>query len=651
MSTELLVRPFGTAAGGAGGILHSFPRTNIESYSSEAVFADDGITPISSRYNISGTILMVEEDWTQVQYSLGVNATRCYSILLTNGVQPLIDFTAGTSNIGGPYLKLTGTQVMGGGGVVLARFEMNDEVSWCGTTAVLSHTWTQKFTLNEAQMLSRSVSGALKIRRSSSSTNQTYPVASGNAWASVGPSADLYRLAIIPVSLGYGWRRKSQEFALDATSTILLYTVQDEQHLHDLPPEVRVGEMDFSYERSATDAGIGHVSVTVELEGSLALKNLMQSSVGGLSGGNRYLVSQAITLSKARIDANFSGTLITRMKVTENKLLSGFSIRFELDAMVFPTATEGNILYPLATMVGRFFEIRNGSDQCKALLRQPNPYGPAVEQGLPTANRSVQRWSMVPHYSGNGINGMNCGGNSDPMPTASVFSYAEGDADCSTTTVYIADQGAASTVAMNSAFDGKFKTEQTQYGADSGFVGILAKSTVITHIHYDTGMVRLPTMYVNKPDVLIQVGKPFVTIKERTEIVRANNAPSRIMRPLAPQAFLISEDWNCNYGQFDAQGNRVCTAVYERVYGLYDEGTEEEPNPSGNGFITQDSKIRAWRAPFGVFLPPLTKSATDASQAPALSVLGEAVPEPTDPPTPTVPAIQYAVPPQDFFTT
>jgi hypothetical protein len=252
---------------------------------------------------------------------------------------------------------------------------------------------------------------------------------------------------------------------------------------------------------------------------------------------------------------------------------------------------------------------------------------------------------MVPHYSGNGINGMNCGGNSDPMPIASVFSYAEVDADCSTTTVYIADQGAASTVAMNSAFDGRFKAEQIQYGADGGFVGILAKSTVITHIHYDTGMVRLPTMYLNQADVVIQVGKPFVTIKERTEIVRANNAPSRIMRPLHANAFLISEDWDCNYGQFDAQGNRVCTAIYERVYGLYDIGEN-----SVNGFVTDDNTIRAWQAPFGVFLPPLTKSATDASQAPSLSVLGEAIPEPTDPPAPVLPAIQYAVPPQDFFT-
>jgi hypothetical protein len=628
-TSSLYITPFAPVL-----IAHEFPKTNIETYSSEAVFAEDGITPIGSKFVISGTILMVEEDWSAISNALGKHATRCAVVSLTNSVQPLIDFTSGNSNIGGPFVKLSGTEVVGGGGVMLARFEINDEISWCTTMAVLSHTWTQKFTLNEAQMLSRSVSGALKIRRSSTSTSMTYAVPTGNAWTTTGPTADLYRMAIVPPVIGYGWRRKSQEFALDSASTTLLYTIQDDQYLHDLPPEVRVGDMDFSYERSATDAGVGHVSVTVELEASLALKNTM-SSTGSVSG-NRYLVATAVALSKARIDANFGGTLITRMKITENRMLSGFSIRFELDAMVYPTDTGGAtpVLYPLATMVGRFFEINNNGTggTCADSNRNPNPYGPAVKAGLPSVATVPQRWSMVPHYKTNSINGMNCAGTSDPLPKASLFTYNDYDADCPiATSVIMFEQGKASVNAMNTLFSGQYQGDTQQLGAETGsFVGILAKSTVITQLHYDTGMIRLPTMYLNKPDVVLQLGKPFVTVKERTEIVRANIAPSRVMRPLHADAFLISEDWNCNYGQVDTQGNRVFTAVYERTYGLYDRGTSSEVTPPVKtiaGFYTRDASIRAWGSPFGILLPPLTGAATSASQGTAISVLGTYAPE------------------------
>jgi len=245
---------------------------------------------------------------------------------------------------------------------------------------------------------------------------------------------------------------------------------------------------------------------------------------------------------------------------------------------------------------------------------------------------------MVPHYKGNLVNGMNCFGNSDPLPKASLFTYSDSDPDCAiTTSVIILEQGKASITAMNTLFSGQYQQDTQQLGSDpNSFVGILAKSTVITQLHYDTGMIRLPTMYLNKPDVVLQLGKPFVTVKERTEIVRANIAPSRVMRPLHTNAFLIAEDWNCNYGQIDTQGNRVFTAVYERTYGLYDGGTSSEASPpvkTVSGFYTSGSSIRAWGSPFGILLPPLTGAATSASQGTTISVLG------TFPASPVIPAV------------
>jgi hypothetical protein len=597
---------------------------SLEQYSAEPVMADDGVTVVGTRYSISGTGVILQNNWGELQTKIGRNSERMISITMTNPTDAtkLIDLQAARSNIQGPFCKLNGTQVVGSP-TVFVRFDINDQVDWSGNNPILAHYWTQRMALDATGRITRTISGALKMARSSANTTTVPVEQTATGWASTAPWADLFRRAILPTTPGEGWRREAQDFALDASSTMLIYSVTDKQYLYDLPDGCRVGDMNFTYERSAEDPGVAHLSCTVELEGDLSLKQLTSTT------GNRHLVTAAVALSKQRIDAaNFQRCIITRMRVTERNILSGFSIVFELEATAMPPSNTGDSTQvpSLASMIGQKFTVT------RTEVRAVDPYGAGY---LPTDGETPFTYAMVPHYISNYINGMSTAGESLQVPKATLLAVTGGSSSGTINVAFIG--GTEGTTAMNEAFTGKSIAEQRNNPtSETGYAELIAHSIATTHGSYTTGLTRLTTMYTHGSDLIFQTQKPYVTVTERIEVSQANKAPTRLYRPLPDHAIATSENWDVSFGKFDTQGQRMYTGVFERTFMLYDAGTNSSGGDGSysttNGFRDQlvtngaaTVPIRAWKAPNGGIFATLTRLATDTSQGTDKSVFAPPV--------------------------
>ena len=606
-ASELIVKRFG-----AGITPFTFTNVNIENYSTEPWLAEDQSTPSGSKVSISGTCMVSLEAWSSIRDALGLEASRLEYATMENGAANyLINMTSATSAIGGPYLKLTATQVIGGG-VALIRFDLNDTTTICDLP-VISHVWTQRMTVDAAGRLTRHINGTLRAARNATASDGLLPPRNSTAWSAAQPYADMFRRAILPNVPAAGWRRESQEFAYDSIGTGLLYQIIDKQYAYDLPNGVRVGDMEFTYERTVQDAGIGNCRVVVELEGDMSLMTLSNSQ----PSGNRRLVEAAVALSKARIDATYPFCIITRMAITERNILSGFSIRFELDSQVFPSNENGaSVLAPIARMVGQRFSITRTNN-----TRTMDPYGAATPATLGTcgANPSVfSVYSMVPHYIGNVLSGMNCDGENVALPYASILTH-EGTPDTGAITIAVCTTDDDGVDEMNAAFeDGLHFSEMEQPENAGGGVQIVSHSISTTNCRYDSGLVRMAPMYIAAAELVLQTQRPRVFVTERVEIARANTAPDKLMRPLPVDAMLVSDDWNVSFGKFDQQGTRMFVGVYERTFSMYDNGT------TSGGYFTDATayagSVRGWSAPNSIIQPSISPVATGASQVLASSV-------------------------------
>ena len=590
---------------------------DLESYDASVVLADDQMTPVAERITAVISCVLDKASWVELEAFLKQFANRMLSVVLYDNNNPsisLVNLLRTECSDGSPFVKVSAQEVMGST-LMLTRVEVTAERPVCSTRPILSHVWKQSMSVDEVGKLTRTIEGQIRAFRYAPGTN--YAIApnplSFAAMTGYAGIADLFRAALLPGVPAKAWRRISQSFVYDPTNTALQYTVTDKQFMHDVPDFVRVGDMDFTYERSAETAGIANCYFTCDLE---ADQNAVRGGAWGT--GNRTLVEAAVKLSKTRINAAYSNVIITRMRVTEKGLLSGQSIRFELDAQMFPsqTAAAAGTIAPLAYMIGQQFTVVRSSGDNTVY-----PYGQASR--VTVSGSDVFAWHyMQPHWVSDMINGMeNCGTTpSGNMPYALLY-YEQGDIS-NTGTIQVVVGDTSFTNDMNEVFDGKYSADLYQPPADDEeYATIVAHNVSLTNAGYKSGMVRLSPMYTTGADLVFQTQKPTVMVKERIEVARANIAPNKVFRPLPVGAFVVDEDWNVSYGKFDAQGQRMFIGTYERTYGLYDNGT------SGRGFVTQTTllgNVRAWGAPHQTLLPTIAKVATSASQATTSSVFAPA---------------------------
>ena len=581
----------------------TFNAVNVDAYNCDPVFAEGTQIVTEQKRVVRGTAII---DTGSTNYSLFLTALRNGSgrlntaSLVVNG-QSL--FSASSDVRGWPTAKVETTEIAGTN-TALMRFELENHVAFNGNQTVTAHRWTQRMGVDAAGKITRTVSGTLHISRATTGVTTT-AATDASTWTGRIPWADLFRNAIIPTVPGPGWRRESQEFATDELGTMLTYSFVDKWNTHDLPDGVKVGDMECAYERNMDSSGMATVQFSCDLEGEQGLKNITGTT------GNRKLVEAAVELAKTRIDLTYQRTIITRMRVVEKNLLTGYAIRFELDAVVQPKADDAGgttSVLSLAYMIGNEFTIT------RTERRDASAYG-----AIMTVSGIEQQYAMVPYFVNNLIDGMsNTGGT---MPQAALFNIQNANSYGPIDVAIISNANGVNL--MNTELGGAFASSQQQPAASSGFLTAIPFQQGHTKTTVDPGVVRLSPMYVDQPDLLFQTRKPCATVTEHIEVARLNQAPPRYQRPLPDEAYLLSEDWRVAHGKYDAQGNRVFSGVYERTYEVYDVGAG-----STVGFSTwatpSGANLRRWSTPNSGVLPPVAPTSTIVSDVPTSSSLAAA---------------------------
>jgi hypothetical protein len=595
----------------------------IDQFNTEALFAADKFTPIGQSITASGTATIdITTAYTTLEETLQRGSNRCQAVVINIDGTDLLNVIDNDDDSGGPFCKLTTTQVIGKK-TALIQFTVTAQQSYVASQTVVAHRWDQKMSLDAAGRLTRSVSGTLTVARGTSGAATS--LATNASWEGKVAYADLFRNAIIPDVPGVGWRREAQEFAMDEGGSMLVYSFTDKRYAFDLPDNVRTGDMSFTYERSLENPVQAVCSFSCELEADLGLNNIAGTTP------NRRLVEIAVELSKTRIDLNYARTIVQRMRVTEQNMLSGFSIKFELDAVVMPrTANDSSNITAIGYMVGNAFTISRTES------RAVDAYGPYGYISPGGGGGAVQgTYGMIPHWVANAVSGME--ETTGSMPTAALFTILDATAHGAVNVAVIS--GADGVAAMNTLFNGFYQGTQNQPALNDDDYQTLVQHTVSsTKARYDSGIVRLSPMYVSAADFVFQTRKPIATITERVEVSRMNQSPPKVLRELPSNAYLLNDDWQVSWGQYDSQGNRLFSGVYTREYAMYDPGGDALLI---SGFATQTAPsgagLRAWGAPNESVLPSYSPTAANEVAGSVFSIGAD------------IPA-QYNVPQEDFVT-
>jgi hypothetical protein len=610
--------------------LFTFPGLQIEEYAQEAVYAEDNIHAIGQKFRIVGTCIVecggAGNDYETLRDSLKASNNRVYQVSiygLTGVNDELFDATKLNDDTGGPFVKISATHIYGANTAIL-RFEVTSQRSYVDSQTVTSHRWTQRMSMDAAGHVTRTINGTLTVARGTSGSSTT--AATKAVWQGKEAYADLFRRAIVPPVIGEGWRRESQDFALDSNSTMLTYSIVDKRLAYDLPDGVMVGDMEFSIERGINHSTYAVAKFSCDLEGSLDLKDISGTTP------NRKLIEAAVQLSKLRLNVDYKNTIVQNLRVTEKNLLSGFAIRYEMEAWITAASNpEQSGILTIPYMIGQKFTIT------RSVSRSVDSYGPAV---TPTGSlEGPIAYGMMPHWLANEIDGITpVDVEATEMPQATLFSVTGSNTFGTVTVAVVA--GTSGVAAMNELFSGAFQGVQKQPARDAeNYATIVPRTTSVTHTEYDSGIVRLSPMYVDTADFVFQTKKPEVRVRERVEVSRANQAPPKEIRPLPTNAYVKSEDWRVTSGKFDAQGQRMFTGIFERDYTLYDSG-----GVSGVGFYTfttpGGADLRAWGAPNETLLGTYSPTAYNEGNAPGSSVFANA----------TDTRQMYNVPPEDYVT-
>lgn len=584
----------------------TFEAVNVDAYNCDPVYAENTQIVTEQKRTVRGTAII---DTGTVNYSSFFTALRNGSGRVNNATVVVNGQTLLNANVGGdvrgfPTVKVETTEIVGTR-TALMRFEVENHVAFNEDQTVTAHRWTQRMSVDAVGKLTRNVNGTLHITRSTTGVNTVAPTGP-TGWTGKIPWADLFRNAIIPPVPGPGWRRESQEFATDELGTMLTYSFVDKWNTHDLPDGVKAGDMECVYERQLDSAGMATVSFSCDLEGEQGLKNITGTT------GNRKLVQAAVQLAKTRIDLTYQLTIINRIRVTEKNMLTGYAIRFELDALVQPKADDAGgstSVLSLAYMIGNEFTIT------RTETREASAYG-----SIMTVSGVENQYAMVPYFVNNLVDGMsNTGGT---MPQAALFNILNANSYGAISVAVISN--AAGVSLMNTNLGGAFSTTRFQPAPASGFTTAVPFTQGHTKTVVDPGIVRLSPMYVDAPDLLFQTRKPTATVTEHIEVARVNQAPPRYQRPLPAQAYLANEDWRVSHGQYDAQGNRVFSGVYDRTYVTYDVGGSGSTVGFSTATAPSGASLRRWSTPNNGLLPPISPATTAASDVITSSSLAAA---------------------------
>lgn len=371
---------------------------------------------------------------------------------------------------------------------------------------------------------------------------------SGGAGVFQGP--DYYR-RYISGNLPRGFRRMRQEYAVDESRLRVMFDILDEESFRGLPAPARVGNCQYTFERGLDQGN------------AIGIKHFIASVKGDSEVTPGALLNLCIRLSQNRID--FVNDLITKIRVTEENMLSENAITFEIMATATsivnytPGNTEGSQEGGTTTLV---------PDQKSLFLKN-------ILSSIPIAGSSFQfsEAEMPDAYGRCQLLRVTPGAYDSQDSIAGKSTIKIGTSD---PVVYLFPDSVFDSYA-DQVDDGRFRyikvdREQTPSGPQKGDTKKAGeennKPTYNPQSHQRreirTGIVDVPAVSFKGGSVPFQVHAPVVEIHEQIEGSKKNEPPLRQFGDRPVTGVVIGETMGVTGGRPDLNGNRVLTAQWNR---------------------------------------------------------------------------------------
>jgi hypothetical protein len=407
------------------------------------------------------------------------------------------------------------------------------------------------------------------------------------------PYPDYWRM-FVAGNMYPGFRRVSQEYAVDESGCRLLFDVVDKEFFGNLPAPARVGNCQYTFERSIDDKNQ-----------AIGIKHFIASVKGDKNVTAGALLTLCIRMSQNRID--FRNDLIVKARVTQENMLTENAITFEIAAkatslQVFTTAAGtggstststgsitgsvplGNILANIQTPQGVFQFVP---------AEMPPEYGISgiirvVTAALP--NSFVFPINVGQRASTIQLTPNDFGFDRNAAGVTYIFSDQIFDR-------FLRDDNAPADEDLRFRYkdwkptqvprgpndgDGK-QASASDTNADPAMASAYA-SNGYSSSKIQTGLIEVPAVAFNAKAKVFQCSAPRVNRVETVEASAKNRAPKRMFDDLKANSIVGVMDMNVSSGVPDLNGNRILSSVMTREVTLVPppdlptEGTGASPS-------------------------------------------------------------------------
>ena len=617
--------------GSEGNAQYQWSHVNITSQTSEPVFSPDEISVESVKHTISGTALISET--TDANYRLALlharerltkppKANTADGLTALRVFLDLADDGTGTQEMSAGIYSTTGevgldakTDSYDTGsaesglyygfqeddyGVPTCSFSI-DEIYGTRTALVsftftwhkieppsasvayhvLSHTWTQSYSIDESGSTNLVIDGELRVR----SWMDDEQINSGTS-DQRGTNPDRYRTLVMP-AVPTNFRVESMRWATDKSGNKLIYRISLQEHARPLPYPAKKGTGRFTYQRS-----IGNLMGVKMFDGELE---------GDVNSDPRELLNSLIRIAASRIrfgggvvpgDAQTANDLIQSVTVSENEIFSKKSISLRIVAQGMQTLSkfgeendpDGNA-GPGFNMLSPFFQSgelttserpnAHGSSMIQSVKRQLFlPWNPNETDAWTDTDFPQALWRRADEWSGEDVSlEFEDSVLAEPAPPH------------------------LSTGEHNNADPESTGMVEHPYGHMSGTESITVKSNVVV----------MSGQSLASQDVVYQTAKPVVLVESEYRVSRLGKPPKRFMLNKPRNGVVLEETFDVNRGDVDANNNRNYIGVYRRVVRLLYNAHQM------GGFYLSEFTLPEWGTTKMMhWWPPLAKLASPA---------------------------------------
>ena len=596
----------------------------ITSWKQEMILAPDGVSVEGQRHTVVGDgiisgsspatynakILAFRKEWND----------RGRSLIIDYEGNDIISLTEGDHFLG-PHVKYNLTETTHLSAMV--NFEIifdYFEITIDPLVSVASHTWVQRFIVDEAGLSRYFVTGKLRTHREgiapdgqaagggaiggwSGTTDASMDDPSGDPTNYlIGANPDRYRQVVLP-ELPLGFRVARMEFAIDESGQRLIYSIEMFESPRSLPAPAKKGSANFRWKKSL-NSGTGMVGlkvVDIELE-------------AGKDTSPAELLAAAYKISGEMINYSGAGAdLVLEVEFEQPDIFNKNIVIYRVVAQgnALPPNNPNGPLQPLNVNLVKLGSFIEGFDQ----YTPPGPY--TVKEGdNPLVAQTIYRikQSLTRHQP-------------DQAPNVALkrAQVEEVFTDVIEQTYRIPDAQYEDLELENPPNHSDSSDPTSEHVAFS-YLSVETNEEISVE---DSGMRVLRPRALGSTDIPFQIFKPLVLLTTTAIIQRRGKAPTRAMLKMPFGGVLRSETFSVSPGVLDANSNRIYTAKHERIIEIADPGGDDNSAgfqnllhttgglPLGGGMFT----FRTWWPPNNLIAFPHDPTIEFGTSARARSVL------------------------------